>query len=243
MLFETCSGGGGRFDAGMLYYAPQIWTSDNTDALSRVKIQFGSSLAYPMSVMGAHVSTVPNHQTMRSSTMKTRSLLAMSGTFGYELDPREWTTAEVEEIKGYIRMQKRIAPLVYEGDLYRLWSPFSAESCAWMFISRDKLRGIVMAFNVRREVGRLEPRLRLTGLRKDLLYCVEELCPGTISFNTENGAIITDPRGVYQFGQPMTISGQTLCRAGLPVKFLFDGDSVCYEVNAVDRDGNLLPSS
>lgn len=234
VLFETCSGGGGRFDCGMMYFSPQIWTSDNTDALSRVKIQYGTSLAYPACAMGSHVSSVPNHQTLRTSSMKTRSLVAMAGTYGYELDPRKWNLSEIAEIQGYIQLQKRIAPLVYEGDMYRLWSPFEGDSCAWMFVSRDQRRAVVMAINVRREVGHLEPRLRLRGLLQDSLYCVEERCPGTVVRNVDNGAITHDPRGVYQFGRPMTITGRTLCKAGLPVKFLFDADSVLFELNAVD---------
>lgn len=238
--FESCSGGGGRFDAGMLSFAPQIWASDNTDALSRMKIQFGTSLAYPMSTMGAHVSEVPNHQTGRSATMKTRSLLAMCGTFGYELDPRKWSVDDVEEIKGYIAMFKRVSPLIYEGDLYRLWDPFRCSSLAWMFVSRDKLRAIVFAFKVTREVGRLDPRLRLRGLLPDVVYCVEELCPGTVAFNPDNGAIMHDPRGIYQMGERIDVSGRTLMAAGVPAKFLFDGDSLCYELCAVDEEGKKL---
>lgn len=238
--FESCSGGGGRFDAGMLAFTSQIWTSDNTDAMSRMTIQFGTSLAYPLSTMGSHVSVVPNHQTGRSATMKTRSLLAMCGTFGYELDPRDWDADTIEEIQGYVKLFKRLSSLIYEGDLYRIWNPFRTTSMAWMIVSRDKLRAIVFAFKVTREVGRLEPRLKIRGIRPDLLYCVEELCPGTVTMNPQNGAIIHDPRGVYQIGKRIDVTGRTLMSAGLPVKFLFDGDSVCYELNAVDRNGVAL---
>lgn len=231
VLFESCSGGGGRFDCGMLYFTPQIWASDNTDALSRVNIQYGTSLAYPASTMGAHVSSVPNHQTLRSTPMKTRSVVAMSGTFGYELDPREFTPEEIEEIRGFITLQKRIAPLVYEGDMYRLWSPFKSDSAGWMFVSRDKRKAIVVAVNVRRVVGRLLPRLKLKGLNPSFTYHVEELCPGTVARNKDTGAIDHHPMGVYQYGIPLKITGCTLQRAGLPVKFLFDADSVLFELN------------
>lgn len=232
VLFETCSGGGGRFDCGMLYFSPQIWASDNTDALSRVGIQYGTSLAYPASTMGAHVSTVPNHQTLRITPMKTRSVVAMSGTFGYELDPREFSDDDIAEVKGYIELQKRIAPLVYEGDMYRLWSPFKSDSAAWMFVSRDQKQAIVIAVNIRRTVGRLFPRLKLRGLNPDTVYHVEELCPGKLVRNLDTGAIDHEPLGVYQYGIPLSMTGCTLHKAGLPVKFLFDADSVFFELTA-----------
>lgn len=139
-------------------------------------------------------------------------------------------------------MQKRVANLVYEGDFFHIWSQFQAESCAWMFVSPDKTRGIVMAFNIRREVGRLEPRLKLNGLLADLSYCVEELCPGTITFEKDTGAAKENPRGVHQFCLPISLSGQTCMKAGLPVKFLLDGDSVVYEVSPVDATGAKLTS-
>jgi alpha-galactosidase len=233
VLFESCSGGGGRFDAGMLFYSPQIWVSDNTDALSRVRIQYGTSLAYPASTMGAHVSTVPNHQTLRWTTVKTRSLLAMSGTFGYELDPREMTEADIKETQQFIALHKRIAHLVYEGDMYRLRSPFLCDSAAWMFVARSKTEAVVVATNVRRDVGKLEPRLKLNGLKEDKIYSVEELCPGTMVRNADTGSIEHEPRGVYQFSRILRLSGLTLCRAGLPVKFMFDADSVIFELKEV----------
>eukprot|EP00178_Gracilaria_changii_P015184 TRINITY_DN4254_c0_g1_i1.p1 TRINITY_DN4254_c0_g1~~TRINITY_DN4254_c0_g1_i1.p1 ORF type:complete len:996 (+),score=130.47 TRINITY_DN4254_c0_g1_i1:382-3369(+) len=234
VLFESCSGGGGRFDAGFLYFSPQIWASDNTDALSRTSIQYGTSLAYPCSAMGAHISVVPNHQTLRTTPMKTRAVVAMSGTFGYELDPRIFKPEDVSEVKGYIHLQKRLAPLIYEGDMYRLWSPFKSDSAAWMFVARDKRRAVVMAINVRRVVGRLLPRLKLRGLLPDILYQVEELCPGTVERNADTGAIDHMPGGVYQYGEVLTLTGRTLGDAGLPVKFLFDADSVLFEITALD---------
>lgn len=231
VLVETCSGGGGRFDAGMLYFAPQIWASDNTDALSRVSIQYGTSLAYPCSSMGSHVSAVPNHQTLRTTPMKTRSLVAMSGTFGFELDVRVMSEEDFSEIRGYIELQKRISGLVYEGDLYRLWSPFDSTSAAWMFVSVDKKRAVVIAVSIRRIVGQLLPRLKLRGLLPDVVYNVEELCPGTVIRNVYTGAIDHAPAGVYQLGEILSMTGRTLQNAGLPVKFVFDADSVIFELN------------
>lgn len=236
ILFETCSGGGGRFDAGMLYFTPQIWTSDNTDALSRVSIQYGTSLGYPAMCMGAHVSAVPNHQTLRTTPMKTRTVVALSGTFGYELDAREFTDEDLAEVRGYIQLHRRLAPLVYEGDMYRLWSPFKSTSAAWMFVSRDQRWSVVIAVNLRRIVGRLLPRLRLRGLDEDSQYCVEELYPGTVVRNAETGAIEHTQLGVYQYGVPLMISGRTLQSAGLPIKFMFESDSVLLELNVVDED-------
>lgn len=239
ILFETCSGGGGRFDAGMLYFAPQIWTSDNTDALSRVSIQYGTSLGYPAMCMGAHVSAVPNHQTLRTTPMKTRSVVALSGTFGYELDAREFTDEDIAEVRGYIKLHRHLAPLVYRGDMYRLWSPFKSSSAAWMFVSTDQRWGVVIAVNIRRIVGRLLPRLRLRGLDEDVVYRVEERYPGTVVRNAETGAIEHTQLGVYQYGVPLKISGRTLQNAGLPIKFMFDSDSVLLELNAVDDDSSF----
>lgn len=236
VLFETCSGGGGRFDAGMLYFAPQIWTSDNTDALSRVSIQYGTSIAYPAMCMGAHVSAVPNHQTLRTTPMKTRAIVAMSGTFGFELDPRELTDDEMVEIRKYIKLHKRIAALVYRGDMYRLWSPFKSDSAAWMFVAPEARWAIVIAVNIRRVVGRLLPRLKLRGLIDHLSYSIEEVVPGTVTRNPHTGAIEHTHLSVYQYGAPIVLTGRTLRNAGLPIKFLFDSDSVLLELTAINDD-------
>eukprot|EP01138_Halocafeteria_seosinensis_P005398 gb/GECG01005518.1/.p1 GENE.gb/GECG01005518.1/~~gb/GECG01005518.1/.p1 ORF type:complete len:1395 (+),score=165.44 gb/GECG01005518.1/:1-4185(+) len=134
LLIETCSGGGGRFDAGMLYYSPQIWASDNTDALARIKIQYGTSLAYPVSSIGAHISEVPNHQTLRHTSMKTRFLVALCGTFGLEMDLEPFKESELAELEYYIQLRKELAPITTFGKFYRLWSPFKFDSAAWMFV-------------------------------------------------------------------------------------------------------------
>eukprot|EP01138_Halocafeteria_seosinensis_P016193 gb/GECG01016523.1/.p1 GENE.gb/GECG01016523.1/~~gb/GECG01016523.1/.p1 ORF type:complete len:1331 (+),score=182.87 gb/GECG01016523.1/:1-3993(+) len=134
LLIETCSGGGGRFDAGMLYYSPQIWASDNTDALTRIKIQYGTSLAYPASSFGSHISEVPNHQTLRHTTLKTRFLVALCGTFGLEMDLAPFKESELAELEYYIQLRKELAPITTFGRFYRLWSPFKFDSAAWMFV-------------------------------------------------------------------------------------------------------------
>ncbi|SDW78238.1 alpha-galactosidase [Lachnospiraceae bacterium KHCPX20] len=137
ILIEGCSGGGGRFDAGMLYYTPQIWCSDNTDAIDRLKIQYGTSFGYPAMSMGAHVSVSPNEQCGREVSLQTRSLVAMAGTYGYELDPGKMTEEEKEQVRGEIARQKQLAPLVMDGRYYRLSDPFTAPVTAWGFVSRD----------------------------------------------------------------------------------------------------------
>lgn len=139
LLIEGCSGGGGRFDAGMLYYVPQIWASDDSDAIERLKIQYGTSLFYPCSTMGAHVSDSPNHQTGRDTRFETRGVVALSGTFGYELDLNKMN----EEQRGMIEKQvadfHRLNHLVREGDLYRLTDPFANQYyCVWMQVSADR---------------------------------------------------------------------------------------------------------
>src|SRR5690606_12578687 len=137
ILFEGCASGGGRFDPGMLYYMPQVWTSDNTDAVERLKIQYGTSLIYPVSTIGAHVSAVPNHQVGRETPLKMRGEVAMSGNFGYELDLTKFSEAEKDQVKEHIAMYKEIRSLVQQGDLYRLKSPFDGEETSWMFVSED----------------------------------------------------------------------------------------------------------
>ena len=137
MLIEGCSGGGGRFDAGMLYYTPQIWCSDNTDAVDRLKIQYGTSFGYPVSAVGSHVSAVPNHQTGRKVSMKTRGITAMAGTFGYELDLGALSSEDKEEIKKQILDYHKFAPLIQNGKYFRLSNPYQDEICAWEFASED----------------------------------------------------------------------------------------------------------
>lgn len=137
ILFESCSGGGGRFDPGMLHYMPQTWTSDNTDAISRLRIQYGTSLVYPISTMGAHVSAVPNHQVHRFTSLETRGAVAMSGNFGYELDLAKMSDEEKAEVKRQVAEYKEIRPLVQFGSLYRLRSPFESNDTAWMMVSED----------------------------------------------------------------------------------------------------------
>lgn len=143
VLWEGCSGGGGRFDLGMLYYTPQIWCSDNTDAVDRIRIQYGTSFGYPLSVMGSHVSASPNHQTGRETTIHTRGVVAMTGAFGYELDLGKLNQEEKEEVKKQITMYRKIAPLIQNGTYYRLSNPFVEEYGAWMVVDEEQRNALL----------------------------------------------------------------------------------------------------
>ncbi|KYC65679.1 alpha-galactosidase [Heyndrickxia coagulans] len=170
ILFESCSGGGGRFDPGMLYYMPQTWTSDNTDAADRLKIQYGTSLAYPPVTMGAHVSAVPNHQTGRVTPLSTRGDVAMGGNFGYELDLTKCTEDEKTVIREQIAFYKAHRQLFQFGQFYRLISPFEGNSAAWQFVSPDRKHTIAYFFNVLSEAAGPVKILKLAGLDPDKNY-------------------------------------------------------------------------
>ncbi|MNI29520.1 Alpha-galactosidase [compost metagenome] len=174
VLFESCSGGGGRFDPGMLYYMPQTWTSDNTDAVERLKIQYGTSIVYPISSMGAHVSAVPNHQVHRITPLDMRGHVAMSGNFGYELDLTTFTDEEKESVKRQVALYKELRPLIQFGQFYRLSSPFEGVDAAWMFVSEDQKEALVAYFQVLSEPNAPLKKLRLKGLRTDADYRLQD---------------------------------------------------------------------
>lgn len=142
ILLEGCCGGGGRFDCGILYYSPQIWTSDNTDAADRLLIQYGTSFGYPVSAMGAHVSAVPNEQTHRTLPFETRGVVAMSGTFGYELDPRKLTPEERADMRSQIARFRELYDLLQNGEYDRLTDPRSGLA-AWQQTAPDKSEALV----------------------------------------------------------------------------------------------------
>ncbi|WP_195987184.1 alpha-galactosidase [Clostridium sp. D53t1_180928_C8] len=174
VLFESCSGGGGRFDAGMLYYMPQTWTSDDTDAIERLKIQEGTSLVYPTITMGSHVSAVPNHQVYRMTPLHTRGVVAMAGSFGYELDITKMTDEEKEEIKSQVKFYKNIRNTVQFGDLYRLKSAFNSNESAWMNLSKDGRSALVSYVKKYSEPNVIPGRLRVKALNEESLYEVIE---------------------------------------------------------------------
>ena len=174
VLFESCSGGGGRFDPGMLHYMPQTWTSDNSDAYERQLIQWGTSFAYPPVTMAAHVSVVPNHQVARITPLQTRGHVAMSANFGYELDMTALTDEEQGQVKEQVNFYKTIRQTIQYGDFYRIKSPFDSEECVWQFISADKDEVILGYFRRLQRANTGRKRLKLFNLEPDRLYQVGE---------------------------------------------------------------------
>ena len=170
ILIEGCSGGGGRFDVGMLYYAPQIWCSDNTDAINRTRIQYGTSFFYPVAAMGSHVSAVPNHQTGRVTSMHTRGVAAMSGTFGYELNPALLNAKEKAEIRAQLAQYREYQELIREGDYYRLSNPFQDNFAAWMVVSDDRSKALVSVIRFTAEANPPAAYVTLKGMEEDAFY-------------------------------------------------------------------------
>jgi alpha-galactosidase len=174
ILFESCAGGGARFDAGMLAWAPQAWTSDDTDAVERLRIQWGSSLPYPLSSAGAHVSAIPNHQTGRLTPIDFRAAVAMFGAFGYELDPTAMTDAEREAVRHQVAFYVERRDLFQRGRFLRLRSPFEGDGneTAWMVASADGSRAVVAHYRVLQHPMPVRDRLRLRGLDPSARYLV-----------------------------------------------------------------------
>ena len=172
VLFESCASGGARFDPGMLYYAPQGWTSDDTDAIERLKIQYGTSMVYPVSCMGSHVSASPNHQTNRVTPLETRADVAYFGTFGYELDLLKLGEEDKAEIRRQIAFMKEKRDLIQKGTFYRLKSPFEGNETAWMIVSEDQKKALVGYYRVMQPVNVGFKRLKLKGLKEDTCYKV-----------------------------------------------------------------------
>lgn len=172
ILFESCASGGGRFDPGMLYYAPQAWCSDDSDAVERLSIQYGTSYAYPLSSIGAHVSEVPNQQVYRNVPLHTRANVACFGTHGYELDLNSLAPEELEQVREQIRFMKDNRRLLQFGTFYRLSSPFEGNVTAWMVVSEDQTEAIVGWYRTLSHVNQPTSRIRLQGLHPDRQYTV-----------------------------------------------------------------------
>ena len=182
VLFESCSGGGGRFDAGMLYYMPQTWTSDDTDAIQRLSIQSGTSFVFPPITMGAHVSVVPNHQVGRVTPMQTRAFAAMMGCYGYELDITRMDYRERETVKRHVALYKKIRETMQLGRFYRILTPFDEvkNETAWEFVSKDGQEVVVLYFKILAQPAAQLRSVKLTKLDADARYEIthEELAQG-----------------------------------------------------------------
>lgn len=174
ILFESCASGGGRFDAGMLYYAPQAWTSDDSDAVERLKIQTGTSYGYPISSMGAHVSICPNEQVNRNTPLKTRGDVAFFGDLGYELDLAKLSSSELAQIKEQVKFMKHYRQLFQFGRFYRLKDPFTSNITCWLVVSPDQQQAVMGYFKVLNDVNAEYRLQRVPGLLADQEYQVHE---------------------------------------------------------------------
>lgn len=208
MLIEGCSGGGGRFDAGMLYYAPQIWCSDNTDAIDRTLIQYGTSFIYPISSIGSHVSAVPNHQTGRTVSLNTRGIVAMAGTFGYELKLDTLTSEEREEVRRQVKNYRAFGDLIQNGNYFRLSNPQEDETAAWAFVSEDREEVLVQAVMLAVHGNMTVNYVKLKGLDEDGVY------------------VDTDSQAAY--------SGGALMEAGYPLP-VESGEYLSYQIHLKKR--------
>lgn len=184
ILFESCSGGGGRFDPGMLYYMPQTWTSDDSDAAERMFIQYGTSFVYPPCAMGAHVSAVPNHQTGRTTAMQTRGDVALGGNFGFELDLSQLSDADAETVRQLIEREKQVRTLVRTGEFTRLLSPFDRPYAAWQFRAKDNSEALLCAYRLMTKPATPHLLLKASGLDESAAYMDDD-------GNTYSGAALT----------------------------------------------------
>lgn len=209
VCFEGCASGGGRFDAGMLYYFPHIWTSDNTDACDRAKIQFGTSFCYPVSAMSCHVSACPNHQTGRVTPFATRGAIASLGIMGYELDLTKLSHEEKQLVKRQISDYQEIADLVLTGDLYRLSNPFTDGSFCEMIVSKDKNRAVVVGEQIHSLPNSPAKFIRIGGLDANKTYIIKQL--------------------------KATACGKTLATVGVPLPKLKDFESFFWNIEVIDH--------
>ncbi len=183
VLFESCASGGARFDPGMLYYAPQCWTSDDTDAIERLKIQYGTSMCDPVGGMGAQVSVVASHEVDRRAPLHTRANVALFGTFGYELDLNRLPEEEIAQVKEQIAFVKTWRHLLQFGTFYRLKSPFEGNEAVWMVVSADQKTAIVGWYRILNTVNNSFSRVRLCGLNPD--YCYHNSLSGVDAYGDE----------------------------------------------------------
>jgi len=199
LLVEGCSSGGARFDAGMMYYTPQIWTSDNTDAIERLNVQYGASFGYPVSVVGSHISAVPNHQNGRVTEINTRAVVAMSGNFGYELDLTKLSDEDKALIKEQIVNFKKDWNIIHNGTYYRVTGKREQnEYMAWNMVSEDRCEGLLNVVTTNTHGNRLITYVKCKGLDADKNYFCEELQKTFAgSVLNEIGIPLTEVEGEY----------------------------------------------
>jgi alpha-galactosidase len=210
VFFEGCAGGGGRFDPAMLYYFPQIWTSDNSDAASRSYIQYGTSMCYPLSAMSGHISICPNHQVGRVTPMQSRMDMASFCSTGYELNLHALTEEDFAKISGHIAFYNSIHDLILKGDLYRLLSPFEGNYFSQMVVSKDKTRAVFIIMKLLAKCNDAYPFVKLKGLDKDKYYFIADMG---------------------------TFKGDVLMNIGLRFpKNLKDFETKCFTIEAVKKE-------
>jgi alpha-galactosidase len=240
--FETCAGGGGRFDCGMLFFSPQIWASDNTDAACRARIQSGLSLVYPVNVMASHITESPNHQTGRVLPLSARTIVALFGAFGVELDLMNLSVQQIEDLKLAVEKYKCIMDKIASSrpKLYRLWDPFDSESAtvygaevfAWMLVTEDQSLAIVAAGMLRlMEVGKIVPKLQMQGIDPNKNYRVKDLLSSRHVRDAMTLKVTELPGAPVPRFKPLILPGRTLINAGIPLQFLLDGDFVLLELS------------
>ena len=216
LLLEGCSGGGGRFDTGMLYYSPQIWCSDDTDAIERLQIQYGTSFGYPVNTMGAHVSAVPNHQTGRVTPIATRACVAMAGTFGYELDVNKMTDEEKEAVKRQIQIFKEQYDLISYGNYYRLTDVQKSSCAVWETAAKDGSEALVSAVWQHVQATPAFLNVKVRGLCEDGMYRVMRTA-------------LKEKDAVAQEKEAQVISGSSLMHGGLPIPAA-DGEYAAWQI-------------
>ena len=254
ILFESCASGGARFDPGMMYFAPQTWCSDDTDANERTKIQYGTSLVYPIVSMGSHISAVPNHQLHRTTPLETRGNIAYFGTFGYELDLNLLSDAEIAVVKRQIAFMKEYRELIQvDGDFYRLLSPFEGNNTAWAVVSRDKSTALALFYQKLNTVNANWLRMKLAGLDPDAEYEVSvDISPST-SFDTEMAKRLSR---IYSAGMTETETvrtyrahGDELMQIGIPIARTDlvpkggDFASLLYLIHRVENNADRICSA
>lgn len=230
LLLENCSSGGARFDAGMLFYSPQIWTSDDTDAIERLSIQEGTALVFPVSTMGAHVSVCPNLQTGRDVPFNTRAKVAMAGTFGYEMDVRNMDPEEKAMIPEQVALFRKVHPVVREGDYYRIASfRENHHSDCWMVVTKDRSLAYMTYVQVLAAANRPGVPVRMQGLDPDAAY--EVICDYKGAMAAHNGEMSMGPEASHHLGR---FNGDTLMKHGIIVpRVRGDYQALMYEIKKV----------